>query len=287
MGNNLLLQDIYIRDPYVLVDNGFYYLYGTTDEQCWKGKGFGFKAYKSKDLKSFQEYIVFKPKDNFWGYEQFWAPEVHKIGGKYIMFATFSKGDDIRRVQLLEASNPLGPFEPLNKPLFSKIFSHLDATYYEDNGKKYCFFSHEWTECRDGEMCVVELDNQLSPIGDYKVLFKASSAPWVIDKEKKDCYVTDGPYIYKSKTNKYIMLWSSHGKKGYAMGQAVSDNILGPYEQLKEPIINKDGGHGMIFKKEDKLYISFHKPNEPHMKERAHFERIYDMGDYIKLAKEE
>ena len=34
-------DEINIRDPYILCDNGIYYLYGTRAETCW-GKAEGF-----------------------------------------------------------------------------------------------------------------------------------------------------------------------------------------------------------------------------------------------------
>ena len=42
-------DEINIRDPYILCDNGIYYLYGTRAETCW-GKAEGFDCYKSKNL---------------------------------------------------------------------------------------------------------------------------------------------------------------------------------------------------------------------------------------------
>ncbi len=46
-------EDINIRDPYVLVDEGKYYLYGTRSETCW-GEAFGFDCYVSDDLENFE-----------------------------------------------------------------------------------------------------------------------------------------------------------------------------------------------------------------------------------------
>ena len=42
-------QEINIRDPFVLLDNGVYYLYGTRGATCW-GKASGFDVYFSGDL---------------------------------------------------------------------------------------------------------------------------------------------------------------------------------------------------------------------------------------------
>jgi hypothetical protein len=45
-------QDINIRDPYVLVHGGFYYLYGTRSDTAWS-RADGFDCYVSRDLSEF------------------------------------------------------------------------------------------------------------------------------------------------------------------------------------------------------------------------------------------
>ena len=68
-----------LRDPFVLAENGMYYMYGT-DWVCYKSSG---------DLKHWtksQKELVVRP-DECDGNE--WAPEVHKFKGKYYMFPPF------------------------------------------------------------------------------------------------------------------------------------------------------------------------------------------------------
>ena len=48
----MLCSEIQIRDPYVVLLDGKYYLYGTTGNNCW-GEGYGFDAYISDDLTHF------------------------------------------------------------------------------------------------------------------------------------------------------------------------------------------------------------------------------------------
>ena len=42
-------NEIVLRDPFVLVENGKYYLYGTRSLTCW-GEADGFDAYVGTDL---------------------------------------------------------------------------------------------------------------------------------------------------------------------------------------------------------------------------------------------
>ena len=90
-------------------------------------------------------------------------------------------------------------------------------------------------------------------------------------------YVTDGPYLSKMSNGKILMLWSSFGDDGYAMGMAVADKIDGEWKHIEKPIITKNGGHGMIFEDyQRKLFIVYHQPNQPHMLERAHLEEVVE-----------
>jgi hypothetical protein len=57
-----------------------------------------------------------------------------------------------------------------------------------------------------------------------------------IIKESDEDFVTDGPFIHKLENGKLLMLWSSDGKDGYAMGMAISSNgIKGPWSHFEKP----------------------------------------------------
>lgn len=268
----LKLKNIYIRDPFILKEGEKYYLYGTTDPQAWQGSADGFKVYVSDDLKHFKEKVVFENDGAFWADENYWAPEVHKYRGKYYMFASFFKKGNRRRSHILVCDKPDGRFVPLDEPLTPSDWDCLDATFFEDGGKLYTVFCHEWLQVKDGEICLAELDENFKIKGDIKVLFRASEAKWTRPiGEKSDCYVTDGPFIRRLKSGKLLMLWSSFSESGYAMGMAIADHIEGKWRHIEEPLIKCDGGHGMIFEDDGRLFVTYHKPNEPHMLERAYF----------------
>ena len=44
-------EKVNIRDPYILLHEGIYYLYGTRSATCW-GEADGFDCYKSEDLEN-------------------------------------------------------------------------------------------------------------------------------------------------------------------------------------------------------------------------------------------
>ncbi|MFZ4262013.1 hypothetical protein ACFRAE_08220 [Sphingobacterium sp. HJSM2_6] len=72
----------------------------------------------------------------------------------------------------------------------------------------------------------------------------------------------------------------------YAVGVARSTtgSIHGPWEQEVNPIFEKNGGHGMIFKDlKGNLFLVLHGPNSPAGKERAQFFPIQDMGNTLTI----
>ena len=101
----------------------------------------------------------------------------------------------------------------------------------------------------------------------------------------KDDFVTDGPFIYKMKNGNLLMLWSSQGVEGYAMGMAISENgIKGPWHHVEKPLFSKDGGHGMIFDFNGKTYVSLHHPNMPFLSERPHFFEIIEEDGVLRIV---
>lgn len=283
------LSDIHIRDPFILVEDNTCYLIGSTDEQIWSGKASGFLGYKSTDLKNFEgPFSIFENSDDFWADENFWAPEMFKIDGKYCIFASFFNKGHCRASQVLISDKPFGQFVPSAKPFTPEDWECLDATYYEENGHRYSIFSREHLQVIDGEICAGELNNDLTELTNVKTLFKASEAKWSVgfylDRSSQKHYVTDGPFIYKMKNGRLLMLWSSNGPQGYALGLAYSDNgIMGDWKQFDEPLYTDDGGHGMIFEFKNTKYLIMHVNNKTFGKERAKLFKVIENEESISL----
>lgn len=280
-------NEINIRDPFVLLDGDTYYMYGTRGPRCW-GKDDGLDCYYSKDLKEWTGPVeVFHKPLGFWADQNYWAPECHSYQGNYYIFASFKADGVCRGTQILKADHPLGPFQVHSEsPVTPKEWECLDGTLYVDSSQvPYIVFCHEWVQIGDGEVCAIPLSLDLkTPVGEPKVLFRASEAPWIkkldTDRLGKDveCYCTDGPFLYRCQDKTLLMLWSSFGEEGYTEAIAKSDNgdITGCWEQEKELLFQKDGGHGMLFKtKEGTLMLALHSPNET-LKERPVFYKIQE-----------
>ena len=302
------LSDIPIRDPFILADKKThtYYLYCSSSVKK-DGKLLGGVAvYTSKDLKDWTEKKqVFVVPENNWITGQVWAPEVHYYKGKYYLFATLNSNVEwkkqtanwvpfyYRGTQIFYADSPEGPFQAFgNMPHTPMDRMCLDGTLYVEDGVPYMVFCHEWVQTVDGEMQLVKLSKDLSkPIAEPMNLFCASAAPWSTGQTwgkdtNKRFFVTDGCFLYKTKTNKLLMIWSSFMNGDYAIGiaESTTGRVSGPWKQQPQPLFCKDGGHGMLFRDfEDKLYVVFHQPNGPSGKERAHLYEIEDNGETLIL----
>jgi hypothetical protein len=122
-------------------------------------------------------------------------------------------------------------------------------------------------------------------------LFYAKDPDWA---KRREVGVTDGPFLYRADGGELFMIWSNFyveesGGESYVVALARSQNgeIDGPWTQ--EKILYKkglqkgmvyDGGHGMIFRNENDLFLTYHSPNTPDF-EHPCFIKIEDIGDTI------
>ena len=271
-------NQINIRDPFVLLHEGKYYLYGTRGETCW-GEADGFDVYVSGDMENWEGPIeCFHNDGTFFATKNYWAPEVYLVNGAFYMLASFKGKDMCRGTAVLKSHSPLGPFFlHSDRCVTPDEWECLDGTLYQSPaGKYYMVFCHEWVQAGDGEICAMELTEDLSaPAGKPFLLFRASEAKWaqpVRHSSGKVGHVTDGPFLWRTEDGTLLLLWASFSGGGYTQGVAVSDNgdIDGHFAQIS-PLFEKDGGHGMVFRDNGgKLWLTLHSPNE-HLQERPHF----------------
>ena len=286
-------NEINIRDPFILLDDGKYYMYGSRGWELW-GECTGLDVYVSSDLVEWSEPItVFERTADFWANKNYWAPEVHKYRGEYYMLATFKSDTRMRGTQILKASSPTGPFLPHSDgPLTPYEWSCLDGTLYVENGTPYMIFCHEWMQIRDGEMCAVRLTDDLrSIVGEPRVLFHASDMPSATDTLHNG-FITDGPFMHRTRDDRLVMIWASFNDDGYTEVVSYSDNgsVNGNWLHCEKPLSAEDGGHGMLFfDKESNLYFTMHRPNEPRCAERVHLFPAEEIAEepFLKLTLQE
>lgn len=263
-----------LRDPFVLWDNGVYYLYGTCiNNKDWDNTTWGCYLNDSGNLagewKKTESLIYQKPAA---AEKQLWAPEVHKYNGMYYMLCSyFSSETNHRGSSIFRASSPTGPFVEISD---GHVTPHdrdcIDATLYIDNNAQpWLVFVHEWTFTDDGigRMDAARLSDDLTHLISQPIeLFRADSPVWT------DKHVTDGCFLHILRDGSLIMLWSNFEQDGYCIGIAHSTTGTpdGKWEQERKPLYKRgildhhDGGHGMLFTDTDGAqYICCHSPNSP------------------------
>ena len=310
------VENLQIRDPYILVDDGTYYMYGT--------RSFGeLDVFTSTDLGVWTELApAFAGGDEFWGnaagssevegkLAAYWAPEVFKYEGAYYMFATFTKDEEAMNQQavvILKADSPEGPFTVWSEDtrgykgaVTPADHSCIDGTLYIENGVPYMIYVHQHQckneACSDGmgSMAYVQLSADLkSTVGEYIECFDASDLDWISTITGHAPTVTDGPEVYTAPDGQKYLLWSTHWDGDYC--QIASKFTTLSESELFTAVVRKstkifpegtdvelDGGHGMIFKDlngNDVLVL--HSPNSG--KERATFFDVTASASGISVA---
>jgi beta-xylosidase len=294
------LDSIRLSDPFILADrnSATYYMTGT-----------GGLLWKSKDLKKWTgPYVVTQTDPQSWmgPRPMIWAAELHPYNGKYYYFATFTnrsvnidtvKGNIINRraSHVLVSDKPDGPYVPMKDPVYLPADKPtLDGTFWVDkDGKPYMVYCYEWLQNWNGTIEKIELKPDLSgSVGEGKVLFRAFDSPWSREKDEKGNIipnkVTDGPFLFTTRTGKLGMIWTSWVFSDYVQGVAYSESgtLDGPWVQQKEPITPPNFGHGMVFRTfEGKLLMSVHSHKSVNGRtiRIPHLFEIDDSGDKLIL----
>ena len=298
-------NDLSMSDPFIIPDpeTQTYYLTST-----------GGRLYKSKDL------VWWEGPYNIIDIEGTWlktgggpaASEIHKIGDYYYYAGTWNDHADLiqqvprrynvphNQTYLLRSKNIEGPYEVFTEdPNYDwqpREWDCIDGTLYEEDGKIYMIFVHEWTQIIDGTMDYIELSADLSKtVSEWPVtMFRASENPSVKEMNglgeatfgrKMPGWVTDGPQMFRTQTGKLGMLWSGWGDERYLQLVCYSESgtIAGPWIQEPEPFLGNNSGHGMLFRTfEGKLmYVVHHvEGNGPR---KPQYWNVDDSGDKLVL----
>lgn len=266
-------------DPFVLQDNGLYYMYGTGG-----GAKKGFAAYSSPDLVNWKPLgQVYHSEEDSWGIGDFWAPEVYKAKGKYYMFFSAQwKNNPTNELEnfkigIAVADKPEGPFVDFSdKPLFDPGYPIIDANvFFDDNGRTYLYYSRccykhpvesevatlarskGWfKEIEESWVYGIEIKPDFSGvIGEPVLLLRPpvsiadKQAEWesrsVTSKEVNRRW-TEGSVTFKKGATYFMMYSANHfAGQNYAVGYATSTSPLGTFTKAaNNPVLQKNTTRG-------------------------------------------
>ena len=247
------VSQVPLADPYILLENGKYYAYGTHDAS-------GIRCYSSDDLRTWKDEGQALNKANTTEQQWFWAPEVYHVNGHYIMY--FSANEHLFAAT---ADSPKGPFTQVGSYQMENLIGNekcIDShVFFDDNGKAYVFF----VRFTDGN-CIwqAELeDDYITPkVGTLRKCFAVSQS-W----ENKMGRVNEGPNVLKV-GRRYYLTYSGNDYRSqdYGVGYATTTNIAsGTWTKYTaNPILCKfddlvgTGHHSLFYDKEGILRIVFH-----------------------------
>jgi beta-xylosidase len=302
----LRMPDMPLHDPWIVAERASrtYYLYTRNEPRMTGVQATGTMVYTSRNLRDWtRPRIVFTLPGQSWANGGAWAPEVHRYEGRYYLFTTLhneaaprptlvpGRAAYARGTVIAVADRLTGPFRLLaDRPATAPELMTLDGTLYLDEKQQpWIVYAHEWIQVRNGTIEAARLAPDLAAVtGDPITLFRATDAPWVAGQMQPDgdtVTVTDGPELFRTRTGKLLMLWSSWGSDGYvqSLARSTTGKLAGPWDQLP-PLLHQDSGHGMLFRSFDnRLMLVLHRPFK---NARGRLYEMRDTGDAIAIVRQ-
>ncbi|MEX0316247.1 MAG: glycoside hydrolase family 43 protein, partial [Allomuricauda sp.] len=255
------IDDKGLRDCQVLRDGDWWYLTGTAYPHWGGSEEYkGVPLYKSKNLTewSFVKYIVKRPAKDKWYYNNFWAPEIQKINGKY--YAIFNcrneaLGYNWQHMGYAVADDIEGPYKVVTED--EPLAKGNDLTFFEDDdGSVYAFWHTLDDEAGEVDRSFgigyakIDLEtgsfltkpqSAIQPgTVDYDTdqngtVIKMQAHGRTVNKVKKyhswDSTGIEGAYVIK-RDGIYYLFYSSW-TRGYEIGYATATSIRGPWEKAE------------------------------------------------------
>lgn len=259
-------EELKLADPFILLDNGVYYAYGTQSSN-------GIMCYLSTDLQNWKpidinEGLALRKEDSKFD-KFFWAPEVYKLeAGRYAMMYSANE-----YICVAFANSPKGPFSDeivqFDQPPYTKGIGGCsidNSMFIDDDRQAYIYFDRFnagnviWGAKLDKETFEIDMSSLVElvrPTEDYET------------NEVNGNMVSEGPFMIKN-SDYYMLTYSGAGfrSKHYNISFAYSKSPLGPFVKSEQnPVLVKPKtllgvGHHSLFEDTDgnKLVV-FHSHN--------------------------
>lgn len=237
--------DYSLPDPSIIKgEDGYFYLYATEDIR-------NLPIHRSKDLVNWEfvgTAFTDATRPDFEPEGGIWAPDINKIGDKYVLYYSMSVwgGEWTCGIGCAVSDRPEGPFKDCGMMFRSngiKVQNSIDPFYIEDNGHKYLF----WGSFR-GIYAIELSEDGLS--------LKSGSSPVQIAGT-----AYEGTYIHKR--GGYYYMFASIGscceglESTYTTVVGRSTSLFGPYLDKKGQSM-MDNHHEILIHKNDSFVGTGH-----------------------------
>lgn len=261
--------DVNFPDPLVLPVGEGLVAYATNGKP--NGKQLNIPFSRSSDGKTWSTPVEAMPELPRWvrsDSPDIWAPEVMKIGEKYVMY--FAGRHKIRMrpdgltlcVGVAVADKPEGPFKPQSAPLTcGGELGAIDASPFRDGDDLWLYVK------TDGNCCGVPIGiivQRLTPDG-LHLAGQPALVEGVTNDQPWEGGVVEGEQMIKH-DGQYYMIYAAndYGSDKYATGYALCAGPVGPCQDAAENPILKSApdligpGHQSVFEFQGRTWIAYH-----------------------------
>ncbi len=253
--NPVVARDL--PDPGVLRQNETYVLTATSCDCPDR-----YPLYSSTDLLEWKpEGSVFPPGQPKWARSDFWAPEIHRVGERYVAYYTARDHSGKLCVGAATAQAPLGPFTDIGAPLVrNEQVGIIDAHYFKDeDGRHYLITKEDGNDV--GRPTPISI-RELAPDG---LGFMGKATELITNDLPWEGNLVEAPWMVK-RNGTYYLFYSANAfyDHRYATGVARASSLTGPFQKHPEPILHSDEfwdgpGHGSVVTGPDsKDYFVYH-----------------------------
>lgn len=235
--NPLALQR---ADPFVTrTDDGTYYFIATVPEYD------RIEIRKSETINGIKEakpVVVWRKHEEGPMSEHIWAPELHRIDGKWYIYFAASEADDKWKLRMYALSNPSkdptkGEWTEEGQVESNRDDFSLDATSFEYHGQRYMI----WTDRASNEVMntglyIAEMEDPTT-LADKQVVITQPEYDWEIQGHR----VNEGPAVLVRNGKVFVTFSASATDNNYAIGLLWADedaDLLDPesWNKLPEPV---------------------------------------------------
>jgi len=178
-----------------------------------------------------------------------WAPEIHRVGDRYVAYFTAADGDNRLAIGAAWATSPLGPYTDAGGPLVQDPLGVIDATYFRDrDGRHYLIYKIDGNS--QGRPTPI-FAHELAADG----LSLAAGSPrhelLVNDPASWEGGVIEAPWLVRHDGTYYLFYSGNVYDARYRTGVARAPSLLGPYQKRGAPILANNAhwvgpGHGSV-----------------------------------------
>ena len=241
-------------DPYVLKTDDYYYFTASVP------------AYDSivlrrsrtlAGLKDAEEKVVWKKHESGPMSEHIWAPELHHVFGKWVIYFAGGEKEDVWRIRpyvlVCEGEDPYadawkeaGPMQCAEDDEFSFRAFSLDATTFEDGGARYFVWAEKVSVGKQiSNLYIARMENERK-LATVQVLLTTPDYAW----ERVGFWVNEGPSVIKHDGKLFLTYSASETGAAYCMGMLTADegsDLLDPLSWRKEryPVLSTDASKGL------------------------------------------